>query len=210
MKIAALLIAGMTCIAGVANAQDAKGPERAAVSRLKGSEKAAVTVYEIADFQCPFCARFARETYPRIDADYVKTGKVRWIFINFPLPTHLNAWSASEAAMCVGGAGGQFWAMHDRLFGNQAEWVALSDPSAVFAKYAKEAGAPMPAYSACVDTDRMAALLVRDLLNVSGVGITGTPAFIINNDPVFTGFKPYEEWKDILENALKKAATPAK
>lgn len=204
-----LAIALLLCAAGSAHAQQTKTVERAAMSRLKGAQNAAVTVYEIADFQCPFCAKFSREVFPSIDSAYVKTGKVRWIFVNFPLPTHANAWTASEAAMCAGGSD-RFWPMHDRIFAAQAEWSPSTNPAPLFAKYAKESGVAPAAYEACVADDRMASILVRDLLNASGVGITGTPAFVVNNEPVFAGYRPFEEWKQILETALKKATVPAK
>src|SRR5687768_16025103 len=123
--IVALLIAAT---AGPLAAQDAKLAERAAVSRLKGNPEATVAVYEFADFQCPYCARFAREVFPRIDAEYVKTGKVQWIFVNIPLPNHSNALAASEAAMCAGAVNDRFWNMHDILFEKQAEWSAAPDP----------------------------------------------------------------------------------
>lgn len=197
------------CAAVSAPAQQTKSVERAAVSRLKGQQNAAVTVYEIADFQCPFCARFSREVFPSIDSAYVKTGKVRWIFVNFPMPTHAHAWAASEAAMCAGGSD-KFWPMHDRIFATQSDWSPSINPAPLFAKYAKESGVPPAAYEACVADDRMASILVRDLLNASGVGITGTPAFVVNNEPVFAGFRPFEDWKRILDAALRKAAAPAK
>jgi protein-disulfide isomerase len=54
-------------------------------SRSKGSAKAPITVYEMSDFQCPYCRRFAQETFPTIERSYIATGKVRWIFINYPL-----------------------------------------------------------------------------------------------------------------------------
>ena len=190
-----------------AHAQDARFAERAAMGRLKGQQDAPVTVYEIADFQCPYCARFSREVFPRIDSAFVKSGKAKWIFVNFPLPTHANAWVAAEAAMCAGGAGDRFWSMHDLLFLRQAEWAGSASPATWFAKYAKQIGVPVDAYDACVRDDKLSGLLVRDLLNASGAGVTGTPAFIINNEPIFAGYRPYEEWKEMLEKALKK--TPA-
>ncbi|HMU62858.1 MAG TPA: thioredoxin domain-containing protein, partial [Gemmatimonadales bacterium] len=70
-------------------------------ARTKGSPTAPVTVYEMSDFQCPFCARFALEIFPTLEAEYVETGKVRWIFVNFPLPMHDNAVSAAQVAMCA-------------------------------------------------------------------------------------------------------------
>lgn len=204
-----IAIAMLLCAATSAHAQQTKSVERAAMSRLKGQQNAAVTVYEIADFQCPFCARFSRDVFPSIDSAYVKTGKVRWIFVNFPMPTHAHAWAAAEAAMCAGSAD-KFWPMHDRIFATQSDWSPSTNPAPLFAKYAKESGVPAAVYEACVADDRMASILVRDLLNASGVGITGTPAFVVNNEPVFAGFRPFEEWKEILEAALRKAAAPAK
>ena len=183
---------------------DVKAAQRAAMARVKGNENAPVTVYEIADFQCPYCSRFSREVFPRIDSAYVMTGKARWIFVNFPLPTHANAWVAAEAAMCAGGVGDRFWSMHDLLFLNQAEWAAQPNPAALFAKYAKQSGVAADAFDACVREDKLSTLLVRDLLNASGAGVTGTPAFVINNEPIFAGYRPFEEWKEMLEKALKK------
>ena len=193
---------------GSANAQVQKTAERAAMNRLKGQQSAPVTVYEIADFQCPYCARFAIEVFPRIDSAYVKPGKVKWIFVNFPLPTHANAWPAAEAAMCAGGVGERFWPMHDRLFTTQNDWSNAPNAGKLFEKYAQESGVAMEAYSSCVADDRMAPLLVRDLLNATNAGISGTPAFIVNNEPLFAGYKTFEEWKDILDGALRKAAAP--
>lgn len=196
--------------ATAAFAQDVKVAERAASGRIKGSADASVTVVEIADFQCPYCSRFAREVAPRIDSAYVKTGKVKWIYMNMPLPSHMNSWLAAEAAMCAGGVGNQFWAMHDKLFATQAEWAPLADPAPTFAKYAKQMGVAEASFNACIGTDKTAAIVVRDLLQAASAGVTGTPAFAINSDPVFVGYRPFEEWRDLLDAALKKAATPAK
>lgn len=201
-----LAAALLVVCASMANAQDSKIAERAAVSRMKGPENATVTVYEISDLQCPFCARFAREVYPQIDNAYVKTGKVRWIFVNLPLPMHGHSWVAAEAAMCAGGAGEKFWPMHDRIFAGQADWSKAVDPATYFTKYAKELGVPMDAYNACVANDKVAALLVRDVLISAEARVTGTPAFVVQGDPTFTGVRPFEEWKTILDAALKKSA----
>jgi protein-disulfide isomerase len=185
-------------------AQDARLVERAAMSRLKGNQNAAVVVYEFADFQCPYCARFAREVFPRIDSAYVRTGKVQWIFVNLPLPNHSNAWAAAETAMCAGAVSAEFWAVHDRLFEQQAEWAGVADPAALMARYARDAGVPQDGFQACVLGDRTAALLIRDVMYASNMRVSGTPAFIINNDPIFVGMKSFEEWRDLLDTALRK------
>jgi len=178
--------------------------ERAGMSRAKGQKGAAVVVMEISDFQCPYCGRFAREVYPRIDSAYVMTGKVQWVFVNLPLPNHANAWLAAEAALCAGGSGASFWAMHDRLFQEQAEWSGLSDPASVFRRYAQQAGAKLASYDACVAGDRTATLVLRDVLYGAAARISGTPAFIINNDQPMVGVKDFEEWKRLLDAALAR------
>lgn len=197
---AAMVLTSVVPAAG----QDSKLAERAAMSRLKGSANAQVVVYEIADFQCPFCARFAREVYPRIDSAFVRTGRVQWIFVNLPLPNHANAFAAAEAAMCAGGAGEKFWPMHDLLFDRQSKWAPLPQSAATFTAYAKEVGVDVAAYQKCVDEDSTAALIVRDVLLSSSVKVTGTPAFSINGGASFSGVRSFEEWKAMLEEALKQ------
>ncbi|HUP90062.1 MAG TPA: thioredoxin domain-containing protein [Longimicrobiales bacterium] len=201
ISIAVLLLLGA---ARPMSAQMNKTAERAALARAKGAETATVTVYEIADFQCPYCGRFAKDVFPKIDSAFVKPGKVRWIFINFPLPTHAHSWTASEAAMCAGGVSGKFWQMHDKLFATQSTWSELTDAAPVFAKYAAEIGVPAAAYQSCVAGDVTASLVVRDLLNGASAGPTGTPAYVIGSDPIFAGYRTFEDWKELLEAALAK------
>ena len=197
-------------IPAVVHAQDAvaaaKVMDAAGVSRAKGSASATVRIYEIADFQCPFCAKFATEVYPRLDAEYVKTGKVQWVFVHMPLPMHPNAWVASEAALCAG-ASDRFWPMHDRLFRSQAEWGGTADPTPIFARYARDIGVPAEPYTSCVREDRVAPLIVNDVIFVAAARVNGTPTFIINDEETVVGMKTYEEWRDLIEAAMKKAAS---
>lgn len=190
-----------------AEAQDtSKLLQRAALSRAKGHETAPVTVYEVADFQCPFCSRFARDVFPKIDSAYVKTGKVQWVFVNLPLPNHPHAWVAAEAALCAGATVNGFWQLHHQLFARQQEWSGASNAAALFAKYAKEAGASEAEFQTCVREDRVAALILQDVIFAASTRINGTPAFIINNEVTVTGLKTWEEWQEMLERALTKKA----
>jgi protein-disulfide isomerase len=199
--LTALLLACATAL----QAQDTnKLMERAAQSRAKGKQGATVMVYEIADFQCPFCARFARDVFPKIDSAYVKTGKVQWFFVNLPLPNHGNAWPAAEAALCAGATADLFWPMHDRLFATQNEWAMARDPGPFLARVAKELGASGDTYTDCITGDRLAALLMQDIVFALNTRITGTPAFIVNNEQIVLGVKTFEEWQALLEAALKK------
>jgi protein-disulfide isomerase len=86
---------------------------------LKGDRAAKVAVIVYSDFLCPACGKFARETLPLIDGQYVTTGKVLLAFRHFPIASpHLLAFKAAEAATCAGRQG-KFWEMHDLLFQNQ-------------------------------------------------------------------------------------------
>ncbi len=189
----------------MANGQEANRLlERAASSRVKGQAGATVMVYEIADFQCPFCGRFAREVFPRLDSAFVKTGKVQWFFVNLPLPNHGAAWSAAEAALCAGGVSDRFWPMHDRLFAAQAEWSMAKDVHEAIGKLARAAGVSGEAYQACVAEDKVAALILQDVIFAANLRTTGTPTFIINNETSIVGLKTFEEWRELIEKAMKK------
>ena len=183
---------------------DSKLLERAATSRVKGQAGAPVMIYEIADFQCPFCARFAREVFPRLDSAYIKTGKVQWFFVNLPLPTHGAAWMAAEAAMCAGAVHNQFWSLHDRLFATQEEWSRANGVRAALTRAARNEGITSDAYEACLVEDSMAALILQDVIFAANLRIGGTPTFIINNETSFVGLKTFEEWRDLIEKALLK------
>ena len=108
LMLAATLLAGARPMRAQAPAQAPTADERAALvrragmSRALGAKDAAVTVYEVADFECPFCAQFASQAFPRIDSAYVKPGRVQWVFVNLPLVMHANAFQAAEAALCAG------------------------------------------------------------------------------------------------------------
>jgi protein-disulfide isomerase len=202
-RLAAILLAVGTLPTGIRAQDTNKLLEHAATSRVRGQKGAPVMVYEIADFQCPFCGRFAREVYPKLDSAYVKTGKVQWFFVNLPLPNHGSAWLAAEAAICAGAVSDKFWAMHDRLFADQNEWSAARDVGAALLKMAKAAGVNAESYQQCVSDDRAAALLLQDVIFATSARVSGTPAFIVNNQQLVIGVKTFEEWREILEKALK-------
>jgi len=208
--VAALLCGGGRTLA----AQEAQpGPDsatalvqRAGSSRALGAKNAAVTVFEVGDFQCPFCAQFANQTFGRIDSAFVRTGKVQWVFINMPLTIHPNAFQAAEAALCAGAVAGKFWAMHERLYRSQPEWTASPDPFPIFLRYARDAGVPEAPYSSCVRTERVWPVILRDATYAAAARIDGTPTYIIGQQVVAVGVKSYDEWKTILDKAIQDTA----
>ncbi len=201
--IAAALL--LLAAARALSAQDAPPTifDKASLSRAKGGEDAPLFVYEFADFECPHCAHFATEVFPLLDSAFVKTGKVRWIFVNLPLPGHAEAWVAHEAALCAGAVAGKFWEMHDRIYASQKEWSEAADPGATLARYAKELGVPIQPFTACTAADKVASLILQDVIFAASSHVNGTPAFIVNNEQSVMGLKTFEEWKAILDPMLK-------
>lgn len=181
---------------------------RAERDRIHGQQSAPVTIIEISDFQCPFCGRFARETYPKLDSAYVKTGKVRMVFINYPLPNHRQAWAASEAAMCAA-AQGAFWPMHDRLFATQSEWNGQPDAAQRFERLAGALKLNLDAYRACTQGDLVSPIILTDVMQASAAGVNGTPTFIINGNKVLSGAIPFEDLKREIDAQLAAPAGPA-
>lgn len=82
----------------------------------KGDKNAKVTLVEFADFECPYCEQFFNETEGQIMKDYVDTGKVLFVYKNFPdYLIHRHSYSAAEAGECAADQG-KFWEMHDAIF----------------------------------------------------------------------------------------------
>src|SRR5258705_1569440 len=109
---------------------------RADLARIQGSSTAPVWVIEVSDFQCPFCKQWHDETYSKLRDEFVKTGKIRLAYINFPLNPQANAWPAAETAVCAGGHG-KFWEMHGALLVDQETCEQLASPALFFDSLAR-------------------------------------------------------------------------
>ena len=176
----------------------------------KGGAGARVVVVEFSDFQCPFCARHAKQTLPQIEREYVDSGKVRYVMRHLPLEAiHPDALRAAAAAECAGEQG-KYWQMHERLFGNQQ---ALS--AADLARYAQESGVEPAAFQKCVDADTHGAKIRRDLADAQAAGITGTPTFFLGFPEAggkvrvvrrIQGAHPYPVFKAALDALLAEGA----
>ena len=144
-------------------------------SPSKGSATAKLVVLEFSDFECPFCGRYARDTYSQVIKEFVDTGKVRYVFRHLPIESlHPKALRASEAAECAL-AQKKFWEFHDRLFANQQ---ALGEPELKI--HAQVLGLAMPAYDSCMATQLASPAKIRqDQAEGGRAGITGTPTFFL-------------------------------
>jgi protein-disulfide isomerase len=176
---------------------------RADLSRIQGSPDAPLWVIEVSDFQCPYCKQWHDETYAAFRDQYVKTGKVRLAYVNFPLASHTYAWPAAQAAMCAG-VQGKFWPMHDGLFATQARWEVMSPPTAVFDSLAQANGLEMSRWRDCVRAELMKPLIQADRDRASRAGVDATPSFIIG-DKILAGAQSLAELRQAIDSALVKA-----
>ena len=141
--------------------------------QFKGAANAKVAVIEFSDFQCPFCGKFDKDTYPKLLKDYVDTGKVKYVWRDYPLDFHKNAQKAAEAARCAGDQG-RFLEMHDRLFANQ-QTIAPAD----LPKHAEALQLNASMFQQCLDSGRYTADIKKSVSDANGFGISGTPSFFI-------------------------------
>jgi len=170
--------------------------------RTKGAATAPVTVYEMSDFQCPFCKRHSEQTFPALEKEYVTTGKVRWIFINMPLTSlHPNAVAAAEFAMCAAREG-KFWPAHDLLYRRQEVWAPLKNPAAFLISLTDSLKLPKAKVSACLQNAETREEIRKDAEGAAKAGAQSTPAFYIEGG-IMAGAWPPEVWRPILDSVYK-------
>jgi protein-disulfide isomerase len=184
------------------------GPEdslstKADRARIRGADSARVWLVEVSDFQCPFCKQWHDETFSKIDQEYVKTGKVRMAYLNFPLTRiHKNAQVAAEAAMCAG-VQGKFWELHNSLFQAQPKWAEAKTPLVVFDSLARAAGVELKAWDRCMTSHAMAKLIEADRDRSAKAGVESTPTFFVG-ERALAGAYPVDTFRVAIDQALAK------
>ncbi len=183
---------------------------------FKGDKNAKLTLVEFSEFQCPFCGRHVRDTYPQLDKDYIKTGKLKYVFRDLPLESiHKNAFKAAEATHCAGEQN-KYWEMHDKLFANQTSL----DPTMLTA-HAQAVGVEPKKFQSCLESGKYAAAIRKDIAEASKYGITGTPTSVIgltqSGDSktikvvkVIRGAQNYAAFKDALDSVYNEKAAVEK
>ncbi len=162
---------------------------------MKGEPDAPVTIVEFSDYECSFCARFYSSTLSQIQSEYIDTGKVKFVYRDFPLPMHQNAQKAAEAAECAGEQG-KYYNMHNILF-EQGVQGGVSG----FKAYAQQIGLDTTEFNSCLDSGQMASEIQKDLMDGQKAGIKGTPGFIINGK-LISGAQPFSVFQQEIEAAL--------
>ena len=175
---------------------------------IKGSAAAKVAILEASDYQCPFCGKFARETLPALESQYVTPGKVRFAFVELPLPMHAFAEKAAEAAECARRQG-RFWEFHTLSFQHQDQL----DEASLRAR-ARDVKLDGAAFDACL-AGQAADAVARDAAAVRALGVTGTPTFFVGTIEDdgrlkvvqrLTGAQPAAAFQAVLDRLLAQTA----
>jgi protein-disulfide isomerase len=166
----------------------------------KGPADARVTIIEFSDFQCPYCQR-TLGTLEQVLAKY--PNDVRLVYRHLPLDRiHPHARGAAEASACAQEQGG-FWPFHDKLFQNNR---ALGKEDLL--RYAGETGLDQERFKLCVEERHFKDKVEADFQAARAVGISGTPAFVVNG-VMLSGALPAEKFYEVIDAALARPAAPA-
>lgn len=160
----------------------------------KGGENAKVSIVEFSDFQCPYCSRVT-PTLKQIEKEY--GSQVQIAFKHLPLSMHAKA-PAAHAAAQAAHEQGKFWEMHDLIFANQKEMSPEK-----YEQYAAEMGLDLARFKKDVASPSIKKKVEADSAEAASLGITGTPAFLVNGR-YLSGAQPFANFKRVIDEELAK------
>lgn len=170
-------------------------------SAIVGDAHAPVTIIEYSDYQCPFCERFYTQTFPDLKKQYIDTGKVQFVYQDFPFLS-IDSNAAAEATHCAADQG-KYWEYHNYLFVHQGQegsgWAVAANQKI----FAKAIGLDMSQFNTCFDGGKYKQLVVDEKNAGSSYGVTGTPSFFINGQ-LIVGAQPISAFAQIIDPLLKK------
>jgi protein-disulfide isomerase len=164
-----------------------------------GPKDAPVTVIEYSDFQCPFCAEYAK-WMTQLRATY--GDRVQFAFRNYPLATHEWATFAAKVAYAAF-LQDKFWEMHDLLYERQDEWSTASDPRALFDSYAESLDLDMDQFHADADAQTTTDFIKKQAAEGKRAGVSHTPWFVVDGKSVLP--RSLEQFEKVIEKALGAA-----
>ncbi len=173
--------------------------------QYKGDPDAPLVVIEFSDFQCPACRDHALQIQPSLDASFVDTGEIMWVFKHLPLATHPQSPIAAVAAECAAQQG-EFWEMHDLLFKEQTKWT-MDEPEAALAALAEDLSLDLEQFAACLDSRQALEEVLQDMWASDGL-VSQTPTFIAilgGEGQIITGSLAAENFASLLESLVEDA-----
>ncbi len=175
-------------------------------ARSLGRADAPVVVYEMSDFQCPYCRQFALTVFPTLEREFVHTGKVRFVYVNLPLTAlHRHALAAAAVAMCAARQN-RFWPVHDLLFQRQERWAAQEEPGPYLLALADSAGADSAELAQCVTSRATEPEIRADAARAARSGAHSTPTFYIEGS-LLEGAAPVEAFRQVLDSIYRSKTT---
>lgn len=175
---------------------------QAADPLARGKADAPVVMVEFSDFQCPYCGQFARTTEPKLVDKYVKQGVLRIEWRDFPY-FGKESYTAALAARAAGEQGG-FWKLHNALYEHQSPPNSGDLTTARIVSLATAAGLDSAKLRTDMKDPNLAKQVKADFAQGQSLGISGTPAFVINGTPVI-GAQPLSVFEKTIEQAAKDA-----
>jgi protein-disulfide isomerase len=170
-----------------------------------GEKNAPVTIVEWSDYECPYCKRNFTQTYPQIKENYIDTGKVKYVFRDFPLGFHNPlATEQAIAAECVREQtdDATYFAYHDLLYENTTSNGNGMEKSKLY-ELAVDVGANETEFTICLDDEKFKDEVAKDMADGKKAGVSGTPAFLINGQFI-SGAQPFSVFEKVIEEELKK------
>lgn len=175
---------------------------------VRGNPKAPITLLEYSDFTCHFCKKFFHDTFPKLLSEYIETGKVRFVYRDFPRGLGSPLRSAN-AARCAGEQD-EYWPMHDRLFNSDGQFSPEN-----LNKFATELQLNQKKFTQCLKAHKYFPDIEKDLKDAGSLGIRGTPAFVLfptqvpddTNLILIPGAFPYETFKEEIDKLLNLQST---
>ena len=164
----------------------------------KGDPHAPIVIEEFSDYQCPYCSRWVEQTLPSLTENQIKNGELLIIYYDFPLNSiHPQAAPAANAARCAGEQGAAaYWQMHDLLFANFGNW-AHNNANDDFIEYGAELGLEMDEFTTCVEEFRYEEAIQADVDAGLARGVSSTPSFFINDQPLI-GAQPLDVFNQAI------------
>lgn len=200
-----VIVAGM---AWIGSAQDsANEPQKLEVAVndsdwFVGGKDASVVIVEYSDFQCPACGAY----FPVMKGLQEAYGdKLKIVYRNYPLTSlHPNAQLAAQAAEAAG-IQGQFFVMHDLLFGNQQTWSAEADPTNTFIGYATSIGLDIEKFKTDLTSDATFSAVKEDIRSGDKSNVDSTPTFFLNGFQIEKNPQGLDPFKALIDAALAPA-----
>ena len=166
-----------------------------------GPANATVTITEYASMTCPHCAAFTETVFPKIKSEFIDSGKIRFVFREFPLD--IKAAAGSMLARCIAkDDSGKYFAVVDLLFKQQNDWVT-KNTTETLTRIGKQAGLSQQAVEACLKDQALLDKIAADQKFASEVlKVNSTPTFFINGEMV-KGETSFEEFDKKIKSLLK-------